>query len=106
MPEHHTLEEYLDVYIRAAGLENDRKGPLFRTSSRTGYRLTGSPMLPADVWRMIRRRADKAGIKTKIGCHSFRSTGMTNYLQHGGTLEKTPPQCISSRSLPRLIATH
>ena len=36
---------------------------------------------------MIRRRA-AAGIKTKIGNHTFRATGITAYLKNGGTLEK------------------
>jgi site-specific recombinase XerD len=36
---------------------------------------------------MIRRRAETAGIKTKIGNHSFRATGITAYLKNGGTLE-------------------
>jgi hypothetical protein len=33
------------------------------------------------------RRADAAGLKTRIGCHSFRATGITAYLDNGGTLE-------------------
>ena len=37
---------------------------------------------------MIRRRAAAAGIKTKIGTHSFRATGITAYLKNGGTLGK------------------
>ena len=41
----------------------------------------------ADVYRMIRRRALDAGIETKIGCHSFRATGITEYLRNGGKLE-------------------
>ena len=36
---------------------------------------------------MIRRRALAAGIKTKVGNHTFRATGITAYLQNGGTLE-------------------
>ncbi len=36
---------------------------------------------------MIRRRAAAAGIKTKIGCHTFRATGITAYLKNGGRLE-------------------
>ena len=40
---------------------------------------------------MIRRRARRsaldAGIETKIGCHSFRATGITEYLRNGGKLE-------------------
>lgn len=36
---------------------------------------------------MIRRRAEEAGIKTKIGNHTFRATGITAYLKNGGRLE-------------------
>ena len=56
-------------------------------------------MRPADVWRMIRRRAKQAGIKTRIGCHSFRATGITNYLEHKGTLEKA--QQMASHASPQ-----
>jgi integrase len=41
----------------------------------------------ADVYRMIRRRAEAAGVRTKIGCHTFRATGITEYLRNGGRLE-------------------
>jgi integrase len=44
-------------------------------------------MAQADAYRMIRRRAVDAGILTKIGNHSFRATGITEYLRNGGTLE-------------------
>jgi len=44
-------------------------------------------MLQPDVWRMIRRRAHGVGIKTEIGCHTFRATGITAYLKNGGKLE-------------------
>jgi integrase/recombinase XerD len=33
------------------------------------------------------RRGEDAGIKTKIGCHTFRATGITAYLKNGGRLE-------------------
>jgi integrase/recombinase XerD len=36
---------------------------------------------------MIRRRVKEAGITIPIGCHSFRGTGITIYLQNGGELE-------------------
>ena len=80
--------------MHAAGIAGDTKGPLFRTARRTGDALTGKPMRTADVWRMIRRRAGKAGIKTRIGCHSFRATGITNYLEHKGTLDVDQPYCL------------
>jgi site-specific recombinase XerC len=46
MPVHHTLEEYLDSYIQAAEISEDRKGPLFRaTNGKTGI-LSDRPRLP------------------------------------------------------------
>ena len=87
MPCHHKLEEYLDAYIRAAAVANDRKGPLFRSAiGKTGH-LSGKPVLRGDVWRMVRRRASDAGIETAIRCHTFRATGITDYLTNGGRIE-------------------
>lgn len=87
MPTHHTLDEYLHAYIENAQLSNDPKGMLFRsTVARTGT-LTDRPLSQSDVYRMIGRRALAAGIMTKIGCHSFRATGITEYLRNGGKLE-------------------
>jgi integrase/recombinase XerD len=34
-----------------------------------------------------RRRASNAGIETQIGCHTFRATGITDYLTNGGRIE-------------------
>ena len=41
----------------------------------------------ADAYRKIRRRATEVGIRTKIGNHSFRATGIAEYLRKGGKLE-------------------
>jgi hypothetical protein len=50
---------------------------------------------------MVRRRADNAGIETAIGCHTFRATGIADYLTNGkgirsrngwlGTRTQKPP---------------
>jgi len=87
MPTHHNLDRYLEEYIRAAGITEDRKSPLFRTTRGRSGELTANSLLQSDVWRMIRRRALAAGIKTEIGCHTFRATGITAYLKNGGKLE-------------------
>jgi site-specific recombinase XerD len=87
MPCHHKLETYVDEYIKAAGIEGDRKGPLFRSAIGKTGQLSDRPMLRGDVWRMVRRRASDAGIETAIGCHTFRATGITDYLTNGGRIE-------------------
>ncbi len=88
MPCHHALTEALHAYIAAAGIAEDRKGWLFRTSPRhAATLLTDQPMTQVDAWRMMRRRAVAAGIMTPIGNHTFRATGITAYLANGGALE-------------------
>lgn len=85
MPAHHRLEEFLDAYIERARIADDQEGPLFR--AWRGGKLTRRPLDQSNVHSMIRRRARQAGIATVIGCHSFRATGITNYLKNGGRLE-------------------
>ncbi len=87
MPAHHSLQEYLDAYIEAAGFASDPKGPLFRTAKGRTGRLTDQAMTQPDVYRMIQRRAEAAGVATKLGCHSWRARGITAYLENGGLLE-------------------
>jgi site-specific recombinase XerD len=87
MPCNHNLEAYLDAYISAAGLAGDLKGYLFRTVRGRGRALTTNPLAQSDVYRMIRRKAFAAGIKTRIGNHTFRATGITQYLRNGGRRE-------------------
>jgi site-specific recombinase XerD len=99
MPVHHTLEEYLDAYIEAAGLWEDKKGPLFRASNRKSGILSADALDREDAFHMVRRRARQAGIETKIGCHTFRATGITIYLTNGGDLEKA--QQMAAHESPR-----
>jgi len=89
MPCHHNLEGSLLDYIDMAGLAATPKHPLFATIDRnTKNTLTDKPLPQANAWAMVRRRARRAGIDTKIGNHTFRATGITAYLKNGGTLEK------------------
>jgi site-specific recombinase XerD len=87
MPCHHKLESYLDAYIEAAGIAGDRKGPLFRAAVGKTKQLGPGAMSRTDVWYMVRRRAADASIETAIGCHTFRATGITDYLTNGGRIE-------------------
>jgi integrase/recombinase XerC len=88
MPCHHNLEGYLETYLDGSGIRQDPKGPLFRTIGRKTRLLTRTPLPQANAYAMIRRRAIAVGIKTRIGNHTFRATGITAYLKNGGTLEQ------------------
>lgn len=99
MPVHHKLEEYVDAYIKAAGIGGDERGPLFRTAAGKRGILTVNAMHRVDAYRMIRRRTAEAGFKIKLGCHTFRATGLTAYLEAGGTLENA--QAMAAHESPR-----
>ena len=87
MPCHHKLESYIHAYIEAADIEGDRKGPLFRAAIGKTKKLGPGVISRTDVWYMVRRRTADAGIETAIGCHTFRATGITDYLTNGGRIE-------------------
>jgi len=88
LPCHHNLDTYLHAYLDGTGIAADGDGPLFRTIGRGTGRLTRSPLPTANAYAMVRRRAQTAGIRTRIGNHTFRATGITAYLKNGGTLER------------------
>jgi len=98
VPAHHNAEEYMDMYLEAAGLWRDKKGLLFRSLDRH-RNLTERPMHRNDVWAMIKRRAKEAGLPESTCCHTFRGTGITAYLENGGTLENA--QAIAAHESPR-----
>ena len=98
------LEHYLDAYLtalrEAEGGELDKASPLFRTLGGRGRKqLTSLRMARQDARRMIVRRALAAGLATRIGCHTFRATGITAYLENGGTLEHA--QAMAAHESPR-----
>lgn len=99
VPCHHNLERFLDAYIAAAGIGESPDAPLFQTAVGRSGKLTGKPLWQQDAYRMIQRRAKAAGIKTRIGNHTFRATGITAYLKNSGTLETA--QHIANHESPR-----
>jgi integrase/recombinase XerD len=98
VPAHHNAEDYLDAYIAAAGIGGDKKSPLFRTIDRR-RKLTGRPMHRNDALRMIKQRAKAIGLPEEICCHTFRATGITAYLENGGTIEHA--QQIANQESPK-----
>ncbi|MDA7980160.1 MAG: tyrosine-type recombinase/integrase [Pirellulales bacterium] len=86
VPAHHNAEDYIDAYVRAAGIGDDLKGPLFRTIG-PDKRLTERRMHRTDALRMTKRRAKAVDLPSNICCHTWRATGITAYLSNGGSLE-------------------
>jgi site-specific recombinase XerD len=87
VPAHHQAAEYVEDYLTLTGLSDQRDGPLFRSLSHRGKALSDRPLLRGNVFHMVRRRMLAAGLTGDFGCHSFRGTGITNFLENGGVLE-------------------
>ena len=95
MPAYHNLEAHIDD----AGIRDDAKAPLFRSAAGRTGELTAKPMNRVDAYRMIQRRAAELGMRIKVGCHTFRATGITAYLEAGGSLENA--QAMAAHESPR-----
>ncbi len=83
MPCQHNLKDWLREYIEAAGIGEDKDGPLFRTVDRKTKALGARRLDRQRAWAMVKRRAQQAGIETPGICnHTFRGTGITAYLEN------------------------
>ncbi len=98
VPAHHNAEEYLYAYLDAAGIRDQQKSPLFRSVDKQ-KKITLNPITRTDVLRMVKRRALEAGLPSSTCCHTFRATGITAYLENGGTIENA--QAIAAHESPR-----
>ena len=99
VPCHHNLERFLDEYIAAAHISDPGEAPLFRTLAGRAGKLTANALSQQVAYRMVQRRAKAAGLRTRIGSHTFRATGITAYLKNGGSLEMV--QHIAGHESPR-----
>ncbi|MEM7042809.1 MAG: tyrosine-type recombinase/integrase, partial [Pseudomonadota bacterium] len=88
VPCHHTLDEYLTEYLEVTGLAGRPSNPLFPSIDRVTKNLSDRPLADGNVRTMINRRASAADITARISNHTFRASGITNYLENGGVLEK------------------
>lgn len=88
VPAHHLAAQYVEAYIEKAGLGDQPKTPLFRSTGRgRNNSLTDRPMSRFDALAMVKRRAKAAGLSSELCNHSFRGTGITLFLENDGVLE-------------------
>ena len=60
---------------------------------------TGRALNRYNAWAAIRKRAKAAGFLTPVGCHTWRATGITIYLENDGRLEHA--QQMAGHESPR-----
>ena len=87
----------LDEYIVAAGLQSGQ--PLFQSLNSLGTAVTGGALNRYNAWAAIRKRAKAPGFPTPVGCHTWRATGITIYLENDGRLKHA--QQMAGNESPR-----
>lgn len=81
------LKDYIDSYIKAGDI-SDKDAWLFQSANRNGA-LSGNLYDRGNSRLMIAKRAQEAGVEVdRISNHTFRATGITNFLQDGGTMSE------------------
>lgn len=79
--------EELIPYLETAGIMGEQDAYLFASFNRQ-RQLTDRPLDRREALAMIKRRSKKAGLDWRKICnHSFRATGITNYMANGGRLD-------------------
>jgi integrase/recombinase XerD len=79
VPANHQAEAYMDAYLDAAGIKEDKKGPLFRTLNRW-RQLTPNCMSRIDVFQMIKRRTRDAGfLPIRVVTHFGRRVSLPTW---------------------------
>jgi integrase/recombinase XerD len=94
---HHEAEQYLDAYLEAAHI-SEAGVPMFQTLNKN-HRMTGEGISRRDMLRVVKERCAKAELPESICNHTFRGTGITVFLQNGGSLEAA--QEMANHSDPR-----
>lgn len=82
------------AYVEAAGIRDDRDGPLFRPVAKDRRTLLRRCLDRSAIWAVVKRNARKAGLdpdrvgRRGIGVHSLRKTAITNALENGAPIQK------------------
>ena len=84
---HHKAQDAMDAYLDQAGFADTPTLPIFQSFDRR-RQLTGRTLDRREALAMVKRRAKAAGLHHEKVCnHSFRATGITNYMTNGGRLD-------------------
>jgi site-specific recombinase XerD len=104
VPCSHMLEKYLREYMQRAPFPDDPNFPLFPAFLGKSEVMTSKALHRWGAWAMVKRRGfaayilDSDGRRKKVTNHTFRATGITTFLEKGGTLERAQIMATIPRS--------
>jgi site-specific recombinase XerD len=100
IPVRHDLENFILVYVDAAGISGEAKdSPLFRASNGRSRTLAARPLGTERICELVKRRLKDAGLPSRLSPHSFRVTAITSLLEQGVPMEDV--QYLAGHAEPR-----
>ena len=87
VPVHSKAKEAVDLWLERSHLASNRSAPLFPSFAKNRETLNARRLDRRSVLKLVEKRAKASGTLKRVCCHSFRATGVTEYMNSGGTIE-------------------
>jgi integrase/recombinase XerD len=87
VPVHSKAKEAVDLWLERSHLTSNPSAPLFPSFGKNREAIESRCLDRRSVLKLVEKRARTSGILKRVCCHSFRATGVTEYMNSGGTIE-------------------
>jgi integrase/recombinase XerD len=87
VPVHSKAKEAVDLWLERSYLASNPSAPLFPSFGKNRETIELRRLDRRSVLKLVEKRAKTSGILKRVCCHSFRATGVTEYMNSGGTIE-------------------
>ena len=77
----------IDLWLKRSNLASKPSAPLFPSFGKNRETIELRRLDRRSVLKLVEKRAKANGIHKRVCCHSFRATGVTEYMNSGGTIE-------------------
>ena len=92
VPVHSKAKEAVDLWLERSHLASNPNAPLFPSFGKNRETIESRCLDRRSVLKLVEKRAKASGILKRVCCHSFRATGVTEYMNSGG--------CSGSLAIP------
>jgi Phage integrase family len=86
VPVHSKAKEAVDLWLERSHLASNPSAPLFPSFGKNRETVEQRHLDRRSVLKLVEKRARTSGILKRVCCHSFRATGVTEYMNSGGTI--------------------
>ena len=84
---HSKAKEAVDLWLERSCLASNPSAPIFPSFGKNRETIELRRLDRRSVLKLVEKRARTSGILKRVCCHSFRATGVTEYMNSGGTIE-------------------